>query len=46
MAEQISTRGHGLAILVWGLVLGAGTGAQIRLGTKRYANQPTLAWPW
>jgi hypothetical protein len=26
--------------------LGAGTGARIELGTKRYANPPTLAWPW
>jgi hypothetical protein len=26
--------------------LAAGAGARIELGTKRYANQPTLAWPW
>ena len=23
-----------------------GAGARIRLGMKRYAHQPTLAWPW
>lgn len=23
-----------------------GTGARIKLGMKRYANPPTLAWPW
>ena len=26
--------------------LAPGAGAQIKLGTKRYAHQPTLAWPW
>jgi hypothetical protein len=28
------------------LVLDPGTGARIKLGMKRYAHQPTLAWPW
>ena len=23
-----------------------GAGAQIKLGTKRYAHPPTLDWPW
>ncbi|MBN9120678.1 MAG: hypothetical protein J0I06_16265, partial [Planctomycetes bacterium] len=26
--------------------LAPGAGAQIKLGTKRYANPPTLDWPW
>ncbi len=26
--------------------LDPGAGARIRLGTKRYAHPPTLAWPW
>jgi hypothetical protein len=28
------------------VVLDPGAGTQIKLGTKRYAHQPTLAWPW
>ena len=28
------------------VVLDPGTGTQIKLGTKRYSNPPTLAWPW
>jgi hypothetical protein len=28
------------------VVLDPGSGAQIKLGTKRYARQPNLAWPW
>jgi len=26
--------------------LAPGAGARIKLGMKRYAHQPTLAWPW
>ncbi|MFO0916739.1 MAG: hypothetical protein U0872_00285 [Planctomycetaceae bacterium] len=26
--------------------LAPGSGARLELGTKRYQNQPTLAWPW
>jgi hypothetical protein len=26
--------------------LAPGAGARVTLGTKRYAHQPTLAWPW
>jgi hypothetical protein len=28
------------------VVLDPGAGARIKLGTKRHAHQPTLAWPW
>jgi hypothetical protein len=28
------------------VILDPGAGTQIKLGTKRYAHQPTLAWPW
>src|SRR5262249_27181065 len=28
------------------VVLDPGAGARIQLGMKRYARQPTLAWPW
>jgi hypothetical protein len=28
------------------VVLEPGAGTQIKLGTKRYSQQPTLAWPW
>ncbi|HEY3787523.1 MAG TPA: hypothetical protein VGL71_01655, partial [Urbifossiella sp.] len=28
------------------VILEPGAGARITIGTKRYANQPTLAWPW
>jgi hypothetical protein len=28
------------------VVLEPGAGTKINLGMKRYANQPTLAWPW
>jgi hypothetical protein len=40
----------GTAIAVNGrhltVALDPGAGAHIKLGTKRYAHQPTLAWPW
>jgi hypothetical protein len=28
------------------VALAPGAGSRIRLGTKRYAHPPTLAWPW
>jgi hypothetical protein len=40
-ADTVAVNGRHLTV-----ALAPGAGARITLGTKRYTNAPTLAWPW
>jgi hypothetical protein len=42
-AESVTVTVNGRRLEV---ALAPGAGARIKLGMKRYAHPPTLAWPW